>query len=122
MKEPTPLGFHGLTVRARDPEALAETWRALLGWEVLRRRRGVIVLGAGPELFVEIRLPSRGKPEGVEEVHLAVKNLDRSRRRSRPDRLGGDSWTRPLTDLVSLTVREFRRAPAPQWRKRRRKV
>ncbi len=118
----TPLGFHGLTLRARDPEALAGTCRALLGWEVLRRRRGGIILGAGPELFLEIRRAGRGKPAGVEEVHLAVKHLDESRRRSRPDSLGGDSWTRPLTDVLALTVREFRRAPAAKWRKRRRKV
>ena len=121
MKKPTPLGFHGVTVRARDPEALAERCRALLGWNVLRRRRGEIVLGAGPELFVEIRRAGRGKPDGVEQVHLAVNHLDRSRR-SRPDELGGDSWTRPLTDVLALTVREFRRAPAAKWRKQRPKT
>ncbi len=121
-KSPAALGFHGLTIRSRDPEALAEKCRALLGWQVLVRRRGGIVLGGGPELFLELRRGRRGEAEGVEQIHLAVKHLEWARRLARPDELGGDSWSRPLLPELGLTLREFQRAPSPKWRKKRKRV
>ncbi|MCA1581505.1 MAG: hypothetical protein LC796_08960 [Acidobacteria bacterium] len=121
-KNPTALAFHGLTIRSPDPEALAGKCQALLGWQVLVRGRGRIVLGDGPELFLEIRRGRRGEPEGVQQIHLAVKHLERGRRAASRDDLGGDSWSRPLTPALGLTLRQFRRAPSPQWRKKRKRV
>lgn len=118
----TPLAFHGVTLRSNDPDLLTKKLRALLGWKVLRRGAREVVLGAGPELFVEIRRARRGEPEGVYELHLAVEGIRQFRQASRADELGGDSWTRPLMALLALTVREFRRAPAAKWRKPRPKT
>lgn len=81
-----------------------------------------IVLGEGPELFVSIRAARGDEREGVEEIHLAVKDIRKSRRAAPPDPLGGDSWTRPLKDFLALTLREFKRAPAAKWRKKRTRV
>ncbi|MEP6769095.1 MAG: hypothetical protein ABJC61_10525 [Acidobacteriota bacterium] len=121
-KIPTALGFHGLTIRTRDPEGLAEKCRVLLGWQILRRRRDGIVLGDGPELFLEILRARPSQAEGVEQIHLAVKHLERSRRPARPDGLGGDSWSRPLLPALGLTLREFERVPSPKWRKKRKEI
>ncbi len=118
---PIPLAFHGIVIRVREPEAVARTIRELLGWRTLSRGAHDIVLGEGPELFLAIRKTGRGETEGVESLHLAVERLSRSRRRSAPDALGGDSWTRPLIGDLALTVREFRRAPGSRWRAKRKK-
>jgi hypothetical protein len=118
----SPLAFHGVTIRSADPEAAARRCRSLLGWRVLRRSSREIVLGEGPELFLWIRRAGMGEREGVEEIHLAVENLATARRAARPDALGGDSWTRPLADSLALTLREFLRAPAARWRKKRKRV
>jgi hypothetical protein len=113
------VGIHGLEIRSADPAALARRLSDLLGLPVLRRSRGEIVLGRGPELFIAVRRAGRSQPEGVEEVHVAVKEIAASRRKAREDALGGDSWTRPLDHALSLTVREFRRAPGKAWRRKR---
>ncbi|MEO8191654.1 MAG: hypothetical protein ABI682_15075 [Acidobacteriota bacterium] len=89
---------------------------------MLRRGQNELVLGDGPELFIAIRRAARGEAEGVGEVHRAVKAISNSRRRRASDDLGGDSWTRPLAEGVALTMREFQRAPAARWRKKRKKI
>jgi hypothetical protein len=116
---PAPVAFHGITIRARDPEALARRARAILGWPVLRRSRTEVVLGEGPELFLRIVRTRRGEGEGVSEVHLAVEKLAKSRRKTVEDPLGGDSRTDELLDGVALTLREFKRAPGGTWQKKR---
>lgn len=118
---PIPLAFHGVVIRARDPELVARTVRSLLGWRTLSRSAREIVLGEGPELFLAIRKVRRGEAEGVEALHLAVERLGQARRKAVSDGLGGDSWTRPLAGALELTVREFRRAPGARWRSKRRK-
>jgi len=113
---PVPVAFHGITFRARDPEALARRARAILGWPVLRKTRREIVLGDGPELFLRI---VRGEPDGVVELHLAVEKLSKSRRRTERDDLGGDSCSEDLIEGLALTLREFKRAPGRKWNKKR---
>ena len=112
-------GFHGIVVRASDPEACARRWTELAGFSVLRRSRSEIVLGAGPELFVSIRRARAGELPGILELHLAVEKLRATRRRGEKDALGGISWRRELTDGVALVVREFTEAPKPRWKKPR---
>jgi len=116
---PTPLAFHGIGIRARDPEALARRLRRLLGWDVLRRTSREVVLGGGPELFIAIRRGSPGGTEGVDELHLAVEGIPRSRRKTEEDPLGGDSWSAAIGNGLTLTVREPKRAPARRWVKKR---
>ncbi|MEO8432932.1 MAG: hypothetical protein ABI592_15615 [Acidobacteriota bacterium] len=120
-RAPSPLAFHGIGIRAHDPQALARRCRDLLGWRTLSSSRREIVLGEGPELFLAIRPTRSGEAEGVEEIHLAVEHLKRSRRRATEDSLGGDSWSVSLLAVLALTMREFRRAPKPRWRRRRKK-
>jgi hypothetical protein len=115
-KRPVPVAFHGIAFRARHPEALARRAREIFGWKILRKTRSEIVLGDGPELFLRI---VRGEPDGVVELHLAVENLSKSRRRTERDDLGGDSRSENLIEGVALTLREFKRAPGPKWRKKR---
>lgn len=112
---PKLLGIHGVVLRSADPTALARRWTELTGMEPLRRSRREIVLG-GPELFVILR---KGGADAVEELHLAVKEIAATRRRTRPDPLGGDSWEKSL-GAFSLIVREFRRPPSLRWRRKRR--
>ena len=116
---PAPVAFHGIAVRASDPDAAARRAREILGWPVLRRTRSEIVLGEGPELFLRIVRARRGESEGVSELHLAVENLSKSRRKTSPDPLGGDSRSDALIRGVALTLREFRRAPKGAWKKKR---
>ena len=113
------LAIHGIAIRSRDVESLAKRLRGLLGLPVLRRSRREVVLGHGPELFIALRRATRSRPEGVEEFHIAVKEIAPARRNAREDPLGGDSWTRPLGNELSLTVRQFRRPPRKAWRKAR---
>jgi hypothetical protein len=116
LKSPDALGFHGIVVRSADPRAAARVWRRLTGLPVLRRGPNRIVLGRGPELFVEIRRTRRGTPEGVEEVHLAVREIGALK--TGPlvaDGLGGDCLSRKLRH-VRVVVRQFRRAPSAPWR------
>lgn len=119
MKRETEiLGFHGLVFRSADPERTAKEWRAMLGLPVLRRQRGEIVLGAGPELFVRILKGRRGEAEGLVEIHAAVEEISATGRKSAPDPLGGDSWSRAAGE-TRVWVRQFRRAPSAAWRKKR---
>jgi hypothetical protein len=117
-REPELLGFHGLVLRSADPPALAQQWMNLTGMPVLRRTAREIILGRGPELFVAIRRSRAGVGDGIVEVHLAVKRLVGAGRRGERDPLGGDSFSRSAGEL-RLTMREFRRPPAPRWRKTR---
>ena len=121
-KRPTPVAFHGIAVRVRDPRAAARRIRGVLGWRVLFETSREIVLGDGPELFLSLRRAGGNTRSGVEEMHLAVEKLALSRRKSRADALGGDSWTVDIADGVSLVVRELRRAPGKRWRKARRPI
>ena len=118
-RPPTPLAFHGVAIRSRDPRRLARRLRALLGWGVLRESAGETVLGDGPELWIAIRRAAKGSPEGVDELHLAVEKIGRSRRKTEEDALGGDSWWAPVEAALTLVVRELRRAPRKAWVKRR---
>ena len=113
------LGIHGLVIRARDRKRLAKRLGDLLGLPVLRRSRGEIVLGGGPELFIAVRAATRSRPEGLEEIHIAVEEIATARRKTIEDALGGDSWTRSLGAGLTLTVRQFRRPPGRRWRKNR---
>ena len=115
-RRPVPVAFHGIALRVRDPEAVARRARAILGWPVLRKARGEIVLGEGPELFLRIL---RGELEGVVEMHLAVEDLSKSRRKTERDDLGGDSRSEDLVESLALTLREFKRAPRAKWKKKR---
>jgi len=117
---PVPIAFHGITLRARDPEAAARKVAAILGWPMLRSSRNEIVLGDGPELFLRIVRARQGESDAVAEIHLAVEKLAKSRRKTAPDPLGGDSRSDQLTEGVALTLREFKRAPAGSWKKPRR--
>ncbi|HYK43214.1 MAG TPA: hypothetical protein VE007_12560 [Thermoanaerobaculia bacterium] len=117
---PVPVAFHGIAIRAVDPDAVARRAAAMLGWPVLRRSRAEIILGDGPELFLRIVRARRGENEGLAELHLAVEELAKSRRKTVPDPLGGDSRTGELMRGVALTLREFKRAPAGAWKKKRR--
>jgi len=119
---PTPLAFHGIGIRARDPEALARRLRRLLGWDVLRRTSREVVLGGGPELFIAIRKGSPDGTAGVDELHLAVEGIRRSRRKTKEDPLGGDSWAAEIAGPLTLVIREPKRAPAKRWAKRRSRV
>lgn len=121
-KRPTPVAFHGFALRVRDPRAAARRIRDVLGWPVLFETSREIVLGDGPELFLSLRRAGGSTRPGIEEMHLAVEKLGRSRRKSRADALGGDSWTVDVGDGVALVVRELRRAPAARWRKARRPI
>ena len=116
-KGPELLGIHGLVFSSADPNALAKRWSELTGSTPLRRSRREIVLG-GPELFVTVRRSKKGSADVLEEVHLAVEEIGSTRRAAREDALGGDSWSRKVGEFV-LVVREFRRAPARPWRRRR---
>lgn len=116
-RHPRPLAFHGVDLRARDPKALARRLREILGWKTLRETSREIVLGEGPELFVRIVPAARGERDGVAEVHLAVEDLAKTRLRTQEDALGGDSRTEAAADGLSLTLREFRRAPGARWRR-----
>jgi len=122
-KRPVPLAFHGIAIRSRDPKKTARRLRELLGWSVLSRTRREVVLGAGPELFLAIRTspPDASESERVDEIHLAVKEIGRSRRRTEKDPLGGDSWIAEILPSLTLVSREFRRAPSPRWRRKRRR-
>jgi hypothetical protein len=120
----TPLAFHGIVIRSRDPKALARRLRAVLGWRVLRETAREIVLGDGPELFVTIRRAAlrragRDAVEGVEEIHLAVKDIRRARRKTEEDALGGDSFSAEVAPGLTLAVRELKRAATKSWVKRR---
>lgn len=116
---PVPVAFHGIAIRTADPEAAARKAAGILGWPVLRRSRSEVVLGEGPELFLRILRARRGEDDGVAELHLAVENLARGRRKTKPDPLGGDSRTDQLIEGVALTLREFKRAPGGGWKKKR---
>jgi len=115
----TPLAFHGVVIRARDPRALARKLREVLGWGVLRASSREIVLGDGPELWIAIRPSPKSESESVAELHLAVKDIARSRRKAEEDPLGGDSWSAEIGNALTLTVREPKRAPARSWVKKR---
>jgi hypothetical protein len=116
---PAPVAFHGLAIRARNPEAAARRAAAILGWPILRKSRNEIVLGEGPELFLRFLRAAPGQREGVDEIHLAVEDLSKSRRKTEADALGGDSRTETVTDGVALTLREFKRAPRGKWKRPR---
>lgn len=116
-KGPELLGLHGLVFSSADPNALVDRWSELTGVTPLRRSRREIVLG-GPELFVIVRRSKKGSADSLEEVHLAVEEIAPTRKAAREDALGGDSWSRKIGEFV-LVVREFRRAPARPWRRRR---
>jgi hypothetical protein len=121
-KPPTLLGIHGLVFSSAEPEALAKAWSRLTGLAVLRHSGSEIVLG-GPELFVTVRR-ARWKAAGadaLEEVHLAAEEIGKTGRKSQEDSLGGDSWSCALGP-VTLVVREFRRPPAGNWRRRRPRI
>lgn len=113
------LAIHGIAIRSSDVESLAKRLRGLLGLPVLRRTHREVVLGHGPELFIAVRRATGSRPEGIEEFHVAVKEVAPARRQARRDPLGGDSWTRSLTNELSLTVRQFRRPPNRGWRRKR---
>jgi hypothetical protein len=113
------LAIHGIVLRSADVESLAKRLRGLLGLPVFRRTRREIVLGHGAELFNALRRATRSRGEGIEELHIAVKEIAPARRTACEDPLGGDSWTRPLGNGLSLTVRQFRRPPRKAWRKPR---
>ena len=116
--KPELLGIHGIVFRSADPPADARRWTELTGLTTLRKTRREIVLG-GPELFIVLRRATRTSAEGLEEIHLAVKDIALTRRKSSPDPLGGDSWRKHLSD-IELVMRQFRRPPAPAWRRKRR--
>jgi hypothetical protein len=115
---PTAVTFHGLTIRASDSRALARRLRDILGWPTLRSSPREIVLGEGPELFLRIVPGSRTARDGVAEVHLAVKDLAKTRRQNREDALGGDSLRDELSEGFDLVQREFRRAPSARWKRK----
>jgi len=119
MSQRVALGFHGAVIRASNVSMAAVLWSRATGLPVRKRSRGEIVLGFGPEIFVVIRKVRRGEAPGVAELHLAVSGSSRLRRRGKSDALGGDSM-RGLASGVVLEVREFRRAPGPAWRRKRR--
>ena len=121
-KRPVPIAFHGITIRAADPVAAARRAAGILGWPVLRRRRGEVVLGEGPELFLRFVRAAPGEAAGVAELHLAVEELARIRRRTERDDLGGDSAAAMLGDGLALTLREFTRAPGPKWKRPRKRA
>jgi hypothetical protein len=116
---PVPVAFHGIAIRARDPEAVARRVARILGWPVLRKNRSEIVLGEGPELFLRIVRAERGEADGVAELHLAVEELSKSRRNTEADALGGDSRSDALIDGLFVTLREFKRAPGRKWKRPR---
>lgn len=120
-RPPDLLGFHGLVLGSPEPEALAARWAELTGLPALRRSRREVVLGSGPELFVTIRRLRRGEPERILEAHLAVRELAKTRRKGKPDALGGDSWRR-RAGALDLVVRELARSPGAGWRKKRKPV
>ncbi len=111
------LGVHGLTFRSANPRGLAEKWRSLSGLGPLRKTREGYVLG-GPELFVIVRKGRAASPDALLEIHLAVKDVAVTRRKTVKDALGGDSWSCSLGSF-DLVVRQFQRPPAPSWRQRR---
>ncbi|HEY6064918.1 MAG TPA: hypothetical protein VIY96_02110 [Thermoanaerobaculia bacterium] len=114
-QKPELLGVHGIVLASADPAKLARRWTALTGLEPLRRTRREILLG-GPALFVLIRKVA-GSTDRIEEVHLAVKEIAVTRRKTNRDPVGGDSWKKSLGDL-EVVMRQFRRAPARTWRRR----
>ena len=109
------LGMHGVTLRVDDLASAVRVIRRALGLEVLRRTRGEVVLGSGPECFVRLR---RGDRPGVEEVHVAVRELESGV--GKPDALGGRSVERRISGL-SLIVRQFEAEPDPRWRRKPRR-
>jgi hypothetical protein len=119
VSRPEVLGLHGIVFSTPDPEALAARLQDLLGLPALRRTRSEIVLGSGPECFLAIRRRAHSGGASLEEIHVAVSDISRARRRTLPDPLGGDSWSRNISDRLTLTVREFRHPPRGKWRRRR---
>ena len=113
------LGFHGVEIRARRLTAAARAWSRRTGLKTRFRRHDRIVLGPGPELFVDIRRARSGQAEGVVKLHLAVRHIEAWRRKISPDDLGGDGFDVRIDALV-VAVREFRRSPARRWRRGRR--
>lgn len=118
-KPPKSVAFHGITLHASRPEALARRLRAVLGWPTLVSSRREIILGNGPELFIQILRSRRGQSDGVSEIHLAVEDLSKTRRKTTSDPLGGEAVSAELDAGLHLTLREFQRAPARRWRRKR---
>ena len=114
MRIGSPLGFHGVVLPVRDPEAEARRWSAALGWPVLRRSRREVVLGKGPELFVAFVRASGSGEASIPELHLAVEELREAGRES--DSMGGESVRREFS-AARLCVREFSRPPDGRWRR-----
>ncbi len=50
----TPVSVRGVGIKARDAQALADYYKAVVGLQEIARRPGVIVMGAGGEGFFEI--------------------------------------------------------------------
>jgi len=118
MKFEEHLGFHGVVLRTDRLEEDARRWSVALGLPVLRRTAHAIVLGSGPEFFVELRRARGNESSGAQEVHVAVRGLRAAR--GRPDALGGIGVARTIGD-TTLIVREFVGPCARTWRPARRR-
>lgn len=112
------VGLHGVVLRSRRPASAARTWIRQTGLPLLFRGRNRIVLGFGPELFVEIRPAGAADREGIEKLHFAVRDLDGWRDEARSDELGADHVSLDV-DGVAVEVRQFCRAPGRAWRRAR---
>ena len=83
MKFEEILGFHGVVLRTDRLEEDARRWSKALGLPILRRTADVIVLGSGPEFFVELRRVRGNASSGTQEVHVAVRGLRGAREPTR---------------------------------------
>lgn len=118
MKFEENLGFHGVVLRTDRLEEDARHWSKALGLPVLRRTAHAIVLGSGPEFFLELRRARGDERCGTQEVHVAVRGLPAAG--GRPDALGGIRVARTIGD-TTLVLREFVGPCAPAWRPPRRR-
>jgi hypothetical protein len=118
MKFEEILGFHGLVLRTDRLEEDARRWSEALGLPVLRRTAHAIVLGSGPEFFLELRRVRGDASAGMQEVHVAVRGLPGAP--GRPDALGGIRVARTIGE-TTLVVREFVGPCSRAWRAVRRR-
>jgi len=98
------LEIHGVVLATSELEADARRWAARTGLPILFRSRREVILGEGPEPFVQLRRFSG--PARIEEVHLAVRGFSsRGPPRTRSAATADDVERRK----IFLILREFRR-------------